>query len=66
MLMCTSLIVRAWKWIWEGHKPDPLDTPQGYKVTAQIRHRMREAKATLRPLYVSSLWSVARLILVST
>jgi hypothetical protein len=50
MLMCTSLIVRGWMWIWENHKPEPLDSSQGYEVTAQIRHRMREVKATVRPL----------------
>jgi len=50
MLMCTSLTVQDWKWIWEDHKPESLNTSQGYKVTAQIRHRMHEAKATLRRL----------------
>jgi len=54
MLMCTALTVQDWKWIWEDHKPESLNTSRGYKVTAQIRHRMREAKATLRRLSESS------------
>lgn len=51
MLMCTSLTVVNWNWTWDGHNPQQVGTSQGYKVTAQIRHRMREAKATLRRMY---------------
>ncbi|KAF8319325.1 5-methylaminomethyl-2-thiouridylate-methyltransferase [Clavulina sp. PMI_390] len=48
MLMCKSLTVKGWSWIWENHRPHQLDSPDGYQVTAQIRHRMKEAKAVFR------------------
>lgn len=49
-LMCASLTVENFKWIWNGHTPEQLSSPLGYRVTAQIRHRMHEAPATLLPI----------------
>lgn len=49
MLMCQSLVARDWHWVWNNFNPlKDSDRERGRKVTAQIRHRMKEAKAELR------------------
>jgi len=46
-LLCTSIFVSSWHWIWDDHPPPSVDSLTGLRASAQIRHRMTEVPCTV-------------------